>query len=137
MTAVKRLAAVYMILVSVAVLANFLGSQFYDPTLEGAAIDAWRILDPLMVVGVAMALIAALAGKISQNSGIDRSVTREYLESNFTFYYSAALLLALLWNWFGFQWVDPPNDVPLLWTLIDITAPLVMASTGIRLLREG
>ena len=137
MTAVKRLAAVYMLLVSVAVLANFLGSQFYDPTLEGAAIDAWRILDPLMVVGMAMALTAALAGKLRQDSEMDRSVTREYLESNFTFYYSAALLLALLWNWFGFQWVDPPNDVPLLWTLIDITVPLVMASTGIRLLREG
>ena len=136
MTAIKRLAAVYMLLVSVAVWANWLGSQFYDPTLEGAAIDAWRILDPLMVVGMAMALIVALSRKLSQDSEIDRAVTREYLESNFTFYYSAAILLALLWNWFGFQWVDPPNDVPLVWTVIDITVPLVMASTGIRLLRE-
>ena len=136
MTAIKRLAAVYMLLVSVAVWANWLGSQFYDPTLEGAAIDAWRILDPLMVVGMAMALIVALSRKLGHDSEIDGSVTREYLESNFTFYYSAAILLALLWNWFGFQWVDPPNDVPLVWTLIDITVPLVMASTGIRLLRE-
>ena len=61
---------------------------------------------------------------------------REYLEANFTFYYSAALMLMLLWNWFGVQWAEPSNDVGLVWTLIDSTLPLLLASTGIRLLRD-
>ena len=135
MSVITRAAGLYMLLIAVAVAANFLGSQFYDPTLEGTAATAWRILDPLMVLGLAAVLINSYARKRRQNSDIDKSVTREYLEANFVFYYSAALLLALLWNWFGFQWVEPSNDVGLVWTLIDTTLPLLLASTGIRLLR--
>ena len=133
----KRLAAVYMLLLAVAVAAHFLATQFYDPMLEDAGLKVWKILDPLMVAGLAMVLVAAFARKISQNgSGIGQSIDREYLEANFTFYYSAALMLMLLWNWFGVQWVEPSNDVGLVWTLIDSTLPLLLASTAIRLLRD-
>ncbi len=45
-------------------------------------------------------------------------------------------MLMLLWNWFGVQWAEPSNDVGLVWTLIDSTLPLLLASTGIRLLRD-
>ena len=135
MTVLRNLGAIYMLLLAIAVAANFLVSQFYDPALEGAAVDAWRILDPLMVLGLAAVLINSFARKRRQESDAEQSVTREYLESNFVFYYSAALMLALLWNWFGFQWVEPSNDVGLIWTLIDVTLPLLLASTGIRILR--
>ncbi len=53
-----------------------------------------------------------------------------------TFYGAAALLLALLWNWFGVQWVEPGNDSGLLWIVIDVTVPLLLASTALRLLRR-
>ena len=67
----------------------------------------------------------------------DTSVTREYLEANFVLYFAAALFLALLWNWFGVQWADPPTSDTQLWVLIDVTLPLLLISTGFQLLRDS
>ena len=123
-----------MLLLAAAVATHFLATQFYAPMLEDAGLKVWKILDPLMVAGLSMALVAAFARKISQNgSAIGQSIDREYLEAKFTFYYSA---LMLLWNWFGVQWAEPSNDVGLVWTLVDSTLPLLLASTGSRLLRD-
>ena len=61
MSVLKRLAAVYMLLVAVAM--HFLATQLYDPMLDGTALTVWRVLDPLMMVGVVAALIAAFARK--------------------------------------------------------------------------
>ena len=94
----------------------------------------WRVIDPLMVAGLVMVLLAAFARK--RRLDADPAVGREYLETNVVFYYSAALLLGLLWNWFGVEWVDPSNDVGWMWTVIDVTLPLLLASTAIRLLRS-
>ena len=65
MSVFKRLAAIYMVMVAVAVVAHFLATQFYDPMLEDTALTVWRVLDPLMVIGVAAALIAAFAKNAS------------------------------------------------------------------------
>ena len=134
MSALKSLAAVYMILVAVAVAVHFLGTQLYAPTTDGAAVTVWRVLDPLMVVGVVIVLVHAFDRKRRLAPG--QPVDREYLEANFTFYFSAMLLLLLLWNWFGFQWVEPRNDQSLVWMFIDSTLPLLLAAVGIRLLRD-
>ncbi len=132
---IKRLAAVCLILLAVAVAVHFLATQFYDPTLEGAATDVWLILDPLMVIGVVIALAIALHRKLNLDDS--QGITRDYVESNFTVYFSAVLLLVLLWNWLGFVIVDPGNDNALVWMFIDTAVPLLLASTGIRLLRES
>ena len=105
MIALRRVAAIYMLWVAVAVAVHFLATQLYPPALADAASTAWRILDPLMVLGVVMVLVFAVARKCRLAAG--SAVDREYLETNFTFYFSAMLLLLLLWNWFGFEWVDP------------------------------
>ena len=137
MTALTRLIAALMLLLAAAVGVNFLAAQFYDPMTEDAAATVWRILDPVMVVGLAIVVIVAFLRKRARDAEtLDRSVDREYFEANFVFYYSAALFLLLLWNWFGVEFVDPPNDDGLLWLLIDVTLPLLLASTAIRLLRE-
>ena len=133
MVVVGRVVAVCMLLLAAVVAGHFLANQFYDPGLEGAARTVWRVIDPLMVAGLVMVLLAAFARKRSLDA--DPAVDREYLEANVVFYYSAALLLGLLWNWFGVEWVDPSNDVGWMWTVIDVTLPLLLASTGIRLLR--
>ena len=115
MSVFKRLVAIYMLLVAVAVAAHFLATQLYDPTLEGTALTVWRILDPLMVIGVVAALIAAFARKRALDAdGVEQPVSREYLSANVTFYYSAVLLLVLLYNWFGVEFADPRNDVALV-----------------------
>ena len=135
MSALKSLAAVYVLLVAVAVAVHFLGTQFYAPTPGGTAVTVWRVLDPLMVLGVVIVLVYAFDRKRRLAPG--QPVDREYLEANFTFYFSAMLLLLLLWNWFGVEFVEPSNAEGLVWILIDVTFPLLMASTGIRLLREA
>ena len=137
MSVFKRLAAIYMLLVAVAVAAHFLVTQLYDPMLEGTALTVWRVLDPLMVIGVAAALIAAFARKRTLDAGADEQpVSREYLSANAMFYYSAALLIVLLYNWFGVEFADPPNDDGQVWILIDTTLPILLAASGVRLLRE-
>ena len=126
-----------MLLVAVAVAAHFLATQLYDPTLEDTALTVWRVLDPLMVIGVVAALIAAFARKRALDAGTDeQSVSREYLSANVAFYYSAVLLIVLLYNWFGMEFADPPNDVALVWIWIDTTLPVLLAASGVRLLRE-
>ena len=134
MSILKRLAAIYMLLVAGAVAVHFLATQLYAPTLDGAAVTIWRILDPLMVLGVVTVLIDASARKRRLASG-QGVVDRAYLETNFTFYFSAMLLLLLLWNWFGFEWVEPRNDQALVWMFIDSTLPLLLGAGGVRLLR--
>ena len=80
MSVLKRLAAVYMLLVAVAVAAHFRATQLYDPMLEGTALTVWRVLDPLMVVGVVAALIAAFVRKRGLGPDtVEQSVSREYL----------------------------------------------------------
>ena len=133
MSILKRLAAIYMLLVAGAVAVHFLATQLYAPTLDGAAVTIWRILDPLMVLGVVAVLIDASARKRRLAPGT--VVDRAYLETNFTFYFSAMLLLLLLWNWFGFEWVEPRNDQALVWMFIDSTLPLLLGAGGVRLLR--
>ncbi len=132
---IKRLAAVYLILLATVVAGHFLATQFYDPTPEGTARNVWQVLNPLMVIGIVIALIVALNRKL--NGDDSKAITREYLEANFTFYFSAALLIAFAWNWFGVEWVEPRNDNALLWLFIGSTHPLLVASTGIRLLRKS
>ena len=134
MIALRRVAAIYMLLVAAAVAVHFLATQLYPPAWGDEASTAWRILDPLMVLGVVAVLVDAVARKCRLAAG--SAVDREYLETNFTFYFSAMLLLLLLWNWFGFEWVEPRNDQALVWMLIDATLPLLLAARGIRLLRE-
>ena len=137
MSVFKRLVAVYMLLVALAVAAHFLVGQFYDPTLEGTALTVWRVLDPLMVIGVVAALVAACARKRRRDADTaGQSVDREYLEANVTFFYSAALLIALLYNWFGVEFSDPRNDVPLVWIWIDTTLPILLGTSACQLLRE-
>ena len=134
MAMLKRLVAVYLLLVAVAVLVYLLIIRFYDPALDEAANTVWSILDPLMVVGMVVVLIVAYARKRQVDAGLaDQPVHREYLEANVTLYFSAALFLMLLWSWFGFQWGGPDSDILLLWILIDTTVPLLLASTAHRL----
>ena len=137
MAAIKMLAAVYLILIAATVAVHFIVNLFYDAALEGTGATVWRILDPMMVAGVFIVLLLAFGAKRRRDSdSSNRAIDREYLEANVTFYFSAFLLLALLWNWIASQWVDPPADIGLLWVFIDSTLPLLLASTAIRLLRR-
>ena len=136
MAAVKILAALYLVLVGAAVAINFIVGLFYDPALEGTGATVWRILDPMMVAGVFIVMLLALGAKRRRDADPDNaSIDRQYLESNFTYYFSVVLLLVLLWNWISSEWVEPAQDMSLLWIFIDTTVPPLLGSVGTRLLR--
>ena len=134
MAIVLRVTGAYLILVGAAVAVHFLANQFYDPTIEGDSLTVWRILDPLMVIG--LAAVGACAWTRKRRVDSDKGVDRAYLEANVVFYFSAALMIALVWNWFGVQWSEPQNDNGLVWIFIDSTLPVLFVSTGLRMLRE-
>ena len=137
MVFLKRFVALYLILLGIAVASHFLATQLYDPTLEGAALDVWLVLDPMMIVGALICLVVAFFRKLEFGGfSYGLGVSRDYLEANVTFYVSAALLIMLTWNWFGVAFVDPPNDVGLVWIINDSILPLLLISTGIRLMRS-
>lgn len=137
MGAIKSLAGVYMILVGAAVAVHFIATQFYDPALTDTALTVWRIMDPLMVAATAMAFAAATCCKLQAGGDQGEPVTRGYLESQVGFYVSGVMLIALLWNWIGVEFVEPRNDDSLLWIIIDSTLPFLLCTAGIRLFRNA
>ena len=136
MAVFKRVTAGYMLLVGAAVAVHFLANQLYDPTVEGASRTVWAILNPLMIVALVAALAIAFERKRRLNGAPGQPVDREYLEANGTFYYGAALLLALLWNWLGTT-LDPRNEDGWIWTMVDTTLPLLLAANALHLLRQA
>lgn len=137
MGAIKSLAGLYMIIVGAAVAVHFIATQFYDPALEDTALTVWRIMDPLMVAATAMAFAAATCCKLQAGSGQGEPVTRGYLEAQVGFYVSGVMLIALLWNWIGVEFVEPRNDDGLVWIIIDSTLPFLLCTAGIRLFRSA
>ena len=136
MTALKLGAGAVLLLIGAAVAVHLIATQLYDPAVEGTALTVWAVLDPLMVVGLLITLVAAWRWKRRVDADADRSVSREWLETNVILYLAAALLLAVLWNWIGTMFSEPSVSEGLLWVAIASTLPLLLASVGLRLLRE-
>ena len=137
MRAIKRLAGIYLVGLGAIVAVHFITTQFYDPTWAGDSIAVWKVLDPLMAIGIVIVLITAFQGKCSagrQSNGAD--VSRQYLEANFNYYFGIVLFIGLLWNWIGVGFIEPTNDNLLLWLVIDTTLPPFVGAAGIRLLRS-
>ena len=138
MSVFKRLAAIYMLLVAVAVAAHFPAHAALRSDVGGHG--AHSVASPRPVDGDRRRGCADC--RLRQKAHIwmpvrmNRPVSREYLSANAMFYYSAALLIALLYNWFGVEFADPPNDDGQVWILIDTTLPVLLAASGVRLLRE-
>ena len=138
MAALKRLAALYVFAVGGAIALHFLITRFYDPEWVDASLPIWQILNPLQVIGLAIVLVVAYGRKRNLDADdASAAISREYLEANVVFYFAAALFQALLWNWFGVQWADPATSDNQLWVLIDVTLPLLLYSTGLRLWRDA
>ncbi|MCY4411825.1 MAG: hypothetical protein OXC27_15320 [Caldilineaceae bacterium] len=132
----KSLFSLFLRVLAVVVYVQFISSQFYDPTGDGVAETIYRILDPLLVLGMIIVVYYAYQRKRAVDATSDVSVTREYLEANGVLYVGVALFFGLLWNWIGFQFVDPTNSHGWLWTLIDLALPLLFFASSVQLLKE-
>ena len=133
MTVTKRVAAIYMLALAVAVAVHFIIDPLYqsediaefDPTY-------WRIMDPLMVLGALLALVATFARKRRLTAGSD---IREYLEANVSFYAAAILSIIYPWNWFGVEF-GFGGDFQM-WAFTNPVLVVLLGSAGFQLLREA
>ena len=98
MTGLKRAAGAYMVLVALAVAVFFIINAFLLDSIDVPGI--WYVLDVLMLVGLASALIFNYANKREESeSDLDWSVTRRYLDATALFYLTAAVTILFLHNW--------------------------------------
>ena len=132
----KSLFSIYLRVLAVVLYVQYISSQFYDPVGDGAAETIYRILDPLLVLGMIVVVYYAYQRKTAVDAASDDSVTREYLEANGVFYLSVALFIGLLWNWVGFQFSNPANSEGWLWTIIDLSLPLLFFASSLQLLKS-
>ena len=138
MEGLKRLGAVYLIGVAVAVAGFFI----VNPLLTDAIVPAvWQALDVLMVVALAIALAANYVHKQEESGGDPAgAVTRRYLEANVAFYLTAAVTILFLHSWFsllaeGFDSLEGNHQAWVIWAAVDVLLPLVVGVTGCRLWR--
>ena len=132
----RRLAGVYLAIVGAAVAVHFVLDPLIYEWAEGDGTPTlWLVLDWLMVVGLAIALVVTFGAKRAAEGGSD---LREYLVANVQFYVAAALTLLFLWNAFQISWAagaqTPDGQV---WTFIDVVLPLLFVTLGVRLWNEG
>ena len=138
---VKRIGGIFLVLVAVLVAVHTVVEPLYHVSVDGQPYSPlWTILDPLMVAAVAAGLIFAWLRKRAAGGGPDGdSVTRAWLAANTWFYGLLGVAILLLWNWFSLlspRYTAPPDSaVSIVWIIIDVLLPLLLASLGISLLR--
>ncbi|MYI82957.1 MAG: hypothetical protein F4056_06580 [Chloroflexi bacterium] len=133
---VKRLAGLSLAIVGAAVAVHFVLDPLIYEWAEGDGTPvAWIILDWLMALGLAIALWVTFEAKRAADAGTD---LREYLIANTQFYLAAALALLLVWNAVQIDWAagDQTPDGQV-WVVIDVLAPLLFVTLGLRLWNES
>ena len=143
MAALQKLAGAYLVLLSITVAAFFIINPFLVASLNIPGI--WQVLDVLMLIGLAIALVFNYARK-SAEGGRDpgEPVTRRYLEVNTAFFLTAGVAILFLHNWFsllalGAEQSLGGGDAPLnhqawvIWAVVDTLLPLTLGVTGCRL----
>ena len=97
MSLVKKLLAVFLGVVALAVAVQFMFGAFYQELVDTGGI--WNILNWLMALGLVIALIVSFHHKRRLDRPANGAVTREYVEVNVIFYVTVVLVLWFFWNW--------------------------------------
>ena len=141
MTKLKKPAGAYLIGVAVIVAAFFITNPLLGGLLDPAKV--WAVLDILMLIGLLTTLAFNYAGKRALAGGQepDDSVSRRNLEINIAFYLTAGVTILFLHNWFSLLAQGPESlagnhQVWLIWAAVDTMLPLVLGTTGYRIIRE-
>ena len=141
MAILRRVGAVYLVAVALAVAVFFVINQFLDDSVD--VVQVWSVLNVLMVIGLAAALIFNLSRKMEEGArDPEAGVTRRYLEVNLAFYITAAVSILFLHNWFsllanGPDSLDGNHQAWVIWAFVDTALPLLLAATGFSLWREA
>ena len=142
MAALKKLGAVYLVGVAVVVAVFFIVNTFLDDEIN--VLNVWYVLDVLMVIALAIALVYNYSRKLDEADGDPgEGVTRRYLEVNVAFYLTAAVMILLLHNWFSLlalgedSLYDNRRAAWTIWAAVDTLLPIVVGVTGCSLWRDA
>ena len=141
MTKLKKPAGAYLIGIAVMVAAFFITNPLLAGLLDPAKV--WAVLDILMLIGLLTALAFNYAAKrtLEKAQEPDDSVSRRNLEINIAFYLTAAVAILFLHNWFsllaqGTESLTGNHQAWVIWAAVDTMLPLVLGTTGYRIMRE-
>ena len=137
----SRIGGGFLLAVAVIVAVHTVVEPLYHVSAEGQPYSpVWEVLDPIMVLAVALGGVVALRRKrrVDEEGG-DGPVTREFLAANALFFGFLFVGILLLWSWFNL--LSPgytaagPETASLVWMMIDAGLPLLCGATGVALLR--
>ena len=132
MDAIRRVVGALLLLTAVVVGAYFVAGQLEIlPAL-------WTPINVLMALSSVLGVIFAYLRKRSvEAAGLDRIVTRRYLEANILFYGLLAIAILFFWNWFDLHFDADPQDTDnsIVWIIVDTIGPLLWGALGMFLLR--
>ncbi len=141
MEIVRKLSGLYLIAVAIGVAVWFIINTFFVDSIEVS--DVWFVLDILMVIGLAIALVYNYDRKRrdDRNSTGD-AVTRRYLENNVALYLTAGATIIFLHNWFAFlhggsESLEGNHQAWVIWAFVDTLLPLVLGVTGCAMWRKA
>ena len=141
MNAAMRLVGALMAGIGAVVAVYFIINPFLDESFD--VLQVWYVLDVLMVIGLAIALVFNYMQKREVDGGdSDGAVTRRYLEVNAAFFLTAAVSILFLHNWFslladGADSLDGNHQAWIIWAAVDVIVPLTLGITGCRIIACG
>ena len=142
MAALKKLGAGYLVGVAVVVAVFFIVNTFLDDEIN--VLNVWHVLDVLMVIALAIALVYNYSRKLDESDGDPgEGVTRRYLEVNVAFFLTAGITILFLHNWFsllalgGDSLDDNRRAAWTIWAVVDTLLPIVVGVTGCSLWRDA
>ena len=137
----KRVIGLVLVAIAGIVAAHTVIEPLYHVSSETQPYSiAWQLIDPIMALGIVLAIIFSYLRKIRIASAGDHTpLTWEHLAANTLFY--GILFVAILFfsNWFNI--LNPAftgmgaGPASLVWTIIDASLPLLLGAMGIFLLR--
>lgn len=140
---VRRVIAVYLALVALAVTVQFMGFPFYGYEPGGGfnerAVNAWLVLDPLQALGLALAALTGFREK-RRLAAAPVADFRRWMGANVVFYGAVLMLIALLPNWFHALSPSPAAQDAQNWTiwhLLNTLLPVLFTVEAIRLWRAS
>ena len=133
MVALRRVVGILLLLMAAIVAIYFVVDQLQVlPSL-------WHTLNYPMALAILLGVIFTQIRKRKlEADGLDRILTRPYIETNILAYGFIVIFLLFFWNWFH-ELVEGDVEASALrslaWVVIDVVFPLLTASLGARLLR--
>ena len=137
LTAVKRIVALYLLLLAAATVIHLIVTPFYQPDHD-PDFTYWEAFDPFMMAGSLLVLASAYLWKRRHDVALAEDTNwRPYLEANGLFYIGGVHAILLAWSWLMQVFGDPTQAQPVIWLLVDSVGPMLQLAAGRRLWREA